>query len=386
MTSDAIAPLEPPSLDHYKLGYRPGLDGIRAVAIGVVLVFHFIGGLDPRRMASPLSFPGGFWGVDLFFVLSGFLITSLLLEEKQRRGAISYTGFYRRRAYRLLPALFAMLLVQLIYTIVYGDPLAKNIENLLPGMFYYANWWQALGHPLAFGTGQTWSLSVEEQFYFFWPVLLVAILHFRTRARVIAPFVALILVAVVSRGLIFHFSDNNWPATYVQTETRLDGLMFGALFSYLLHTGWRPGTWAKPLGYLGAAFLALMLFTTHAYDHWLFYGGYTLIAVACLAFLNLALDETTLVNRILSWKPIRLIGLRAYSIYIWHLIVIQAVFRSMRPGHVDRRFVVAAIFIALASEVSYRFIEKPFLIIKDRPRKTDAAGASGSVRGAPAGG
>ena len=393
MATEPEAPPGPPLLDGYTLGYRPALDGIRALAIAAVILIHLTYGFEPYYLGK--TFKGGFLGVELFFGLSGFLITSLLIEERVRRGSISYRGFYRRRAYRLLPALFFLLLVQVIYTAAYGDHVLHDIKDLLPSVFYFANWWVALGHTLPYGTGQNWSLSVEEQFYFCWPLLLTVILTLRSRNRIVGCFLALTAAAVVTCALVFHLTHNAL-SLYYQSETPLNVLLLGALFAYLLHTGWRPGRWSKPAGYASLLLLGVLLFTIDPYNpfspggldadsRWLYYGGYTVIAVACVLIINLALLEGTIFSKVMAWRPMVIVGERSYSIYIWHLLIIQALHRALPTQPVFLLVVVSLVLIAICSEFSYRFIERPFLALKDRTRRTDTPGMVGTTPGVPHG-
>ena len=151
------------------MGYLPGLDGIRAIAIVAVLLFH--GAIGP--------FPGGFLGVDVFFVLSGFLITSLILEELDRSTTVNFGRFYLGRARRLLPALLLMLLVVgIAVCLVYRDAAYQYARDALASAFYVNNWWyinqhlsyfQAMGRPPLLQ--HLWSLAVEEQFYLIWPAI-----------------------------------------------------------------------------------------------------------------------------------------------------------------------------------------------------------------------
>jgi peptidoglycan/LPS O-acetylase OafA/YrhL len=176
-----------PPVELQRLGYVPALDGIRAFAVLFVMSYHVgrvFARIDPflGRERSWIG-RGGFLGVDLFFVLSGFLITSLLLGEQSKTGRISLGGFYRRRALRLLPALLAMLTVHLLYTVVTGLPLAIETHSIAAVVLYVANWYRTTGHPLAHGLTHLWSLSVEEQFYVLWPVVTIVVLGVRRSLR-----------------------------------------------------------------------------------------------------------------------------------------------------------------------------------------------------------
>src|SRR4051812_8790504 len=172
----------------FKLGRRPPLDGLRAVAILAVIGFHY----------GPTKVGGGYLGVDVFFVLSGFLITALLVQERENKGGISLPAFYLRRARRLLPALFIMLVAVAVYGAIYPHrPESAHLwRDIAAAVFYVANWVHGLGHSLETGLlAHTWSLSVEEQFYLLWPATLVILLARRASRRTIAIVVAIGIAA-----------------------------------------------------------------------------------------------------------------------------------------------------------------------------------------------
>ena len=152
------------------LGHIPALDGIRGLGLVLVVATHALLAFGGQHKEA---LPGGFIGLDAFFVLSGFLITSLLLGEQVRNGRISLRGFYRRRALRLLPALFLLLAVHGFYAIATNLPMNKEITSNLVVLGYVTNWYRATGHVMALGMGHLWSLAVEEQFYFVWPMIIV---------------------------------------------------------------------------------------------------------------------------------------------------------------------------------------------------------------------
>src|SRR5689334_14663285 len=159
----------------FRLGHSPGLDGLRAVSIVLVFTDH----IHQMVPALPQILIGGFYGVDVFFVVSGFLITSLLLEERERFGSVSLKQFYFRRALRLLPALFGILLVTCALGLFLGSLATVNLSpfRLLSIIAYFMNWVRAFETPQSWFLGHFWSLSVEEQFYSAWPLSLLVLLH-----------------------------------------------------------------------------------------------------------------------------------------------------------------------------------------------------------------
>lgn len=355
------------SYGEYRLGFRPGLDGLRGLAILAVLGVHATYLWEPHDAAKFI--PGGYISVDVFFALSGFLITSLLLTEISKTGRLSLRGFYRRRALRLLPVLYAMLAVQLIYTIIEGDPLWETFKGTLLIVAYISNWAQVFGWAQPFGTQQTWSLGVEEQFYLLWPLLLLGITQLSTRRRQMVPFVVLIASALFFRELLWHLNVHYF-SIYVQTEVRLDVLMGGALLAYLLHTGWRPPPWTRQLGYACLIFLIAMVSFVPVDSPWLYhYGGFTIVAFAATGVVFLAMEQESWFGRFLALPWMQAIGRRTYSLYIMHYLIYLAVVRAMYPADLPgERLAVGLVLTVVISEITHRFLEVPFLNLKNRTR------------------
>jgi peptidoglycan/LPS O-acetylase OafA/YrhL len=222
-----------------EMGYLPGLDGLRAIAIIGVLLYH--AGID--------WVPGGFLGVDVFFVLSGFLITSLILEEYDRAGRIDFKRFYIRRARRLLPAVFVLLIaVGIAVLLLYRDALSAFREDALATLLYLNNWWyivvdqsyfESMGRPPLLK--HLWSLSVEEQFYLIWPA--VALLLVRRGGRPLVRRVAIFLAVASTAWMAYLAIRGGYPVdadpsrAYFGTDSHMMGLLIGAA----LATVWRPG-------------------------------------------------------------------------------------------------------------------------------------------------
>jgi peptidoglycan/LPS O-acetylase OafA/YrhL len=173
-----------------------------------------------------------------------------------------------------------------------------------------------------------------------------------------------------------------WSKVYIQTETRLDVLMFGSLLAYLLHTGWRPRPWAARCVYPALAFLLCVVFFAHRDDGWLYYGGYTVVALACTVVVFAALDARSLIGRVLAWAPARVVGLRAYSLYLWHVLVFEAVERAWPGRSSFERLAAGLVITVVASEFSYRFVERPFLALKAR-KTVPPATSPGPLQGGP---
>ena len=300
----------------------PALDGLRGLAVAGVLLFH----------GDHLT--GGFLGVDLFFVLSGFLITSLLLAESSENGSVGLGGFWARRARRLLPALCGLLIGVAIYCLAFADPgeLARIRGDGLATLGYVANWraifagqdyWAMFQSPSPFE--HTWSLAIEEQFYLIWPLIFVGIFAMFRHATARALFVVSLVLAVASSLLMWAlFDPNNVSRVYYGTDTRASSLLLGvALAAYL--AGWGPvkSRWGRialeAVGFAGAAVLAVAWIRVGGQNPWLYKGGFLICGLSVIAVIAAASHpEAGPLSKILSFKPICLLGLISYGVYLWH--------------------------------------------------------------------
>lgn len=328
----ATTPEEP-----WRLGYRPALDGLRGVAIALVILGHArIPGLQAPSTV----------GVTLFFVLSGFLITSLLLEERERTGRIDIVAFYKRRARRLLPALFAFLAVMAVLLAARGEDV---LGTILPPLLYYANWVYVFGGALPL-VGHTWSLSVEEQFYIAWPALLIGLLAI-SRYRGIAIGLLLATVAISVWRLIL------WEPEAIQriaraTDTRADALLIGCAVAFLFAMRPRsvPG-WGvvAATALLGAAMAFEAAIVRYAI-------GLSLTAFAGAVLVAVAASRGV---RVLEWRPLVWLGSISYGLYLWQTPAIGIARRAIDPEPLGVLLgITAAVILATLSR---RFIELPFL-------------------------
>jgi peptidoglycan/LPS O-acetylase OafA/YrhL len=333
-----------------KLGYVPALDGLRGLAIAAVVGVHYFD--------WP---PGGELGVDLFFVLSGFLITTLLLEERGK-GPISLRRFYRRRARRLLPALAVMLAFYLVAEAARGRDALKPV---LLGGLYFANFVQAFQNPnpLAHtGLVPLWSLSQEEQFYVVWPLLLLALMRRRTLAWLLTILVAL----VVYRAVLVFGGASDWRV-YFGPDTHADGLVGGALLAILRL---RHGLRSSPrLANVGLVVFWLALFVQPflpAWEAW----GLPVAEAACVILVASAVAETPL-GSALSARPLVWVGRISYSLYLWNL-ALPVIVGSRNP------WLMLPLSVA-AAYASFRFVEEPFR--RRRPRGLEPAVQSSAATG-----
>jgi peptidoglycan/LPS O-acetylase OafA/YrhL len=352
-----------------EMGYLPGLDGLRALAIIGVLLYH--AGID--------WLPGGFLGVDVFFVISGFLITSLILEEYDRSGRIDFKRFYLGRARRLLPAVVVLLIVVGISVLfVYQDALSAFRQDALATIFYVNNWWyvlvdqsyfESMGRPPLLK--HLWSLSVEEQFYLIWPV--VALLLVRSGGRPFVRRIALLLALASTVWMAVIAIRNGYPVdadpsrAYFGTDSHSMGLLVGAA----LATVWRPGRLSTHIprgtqvivtgtGIVALAVVVAFYLFVGEFTPWLYRGGFLALAFFTTVLIAAVTHPASVLGPALGVGVLRYLGRRSYGIYLWH----WPIFMVTRPG-IDVPWsepVAFAVRLALTlgvAELSYRLVEMP---------------------------
>lgn len=342
------------------LAYSPALDGLRAVSVIVIMLYH----------GGTTWFSGGFLAVDVFFVLSGFLITSLLLVEHERFGRLDLAAFWGRRARRLLPALFLMLVAVLIYSAFLRGQAATTIRSdALATLFYVSNWWFIASGNSYFAQFQdpsplthTWTLAIEEQWYLFLPLVLVFLLpRLRSRRRLAIGFGVLALLSAAEMAWLASPATDG-SRVYYGTDTRLQSLLIGATLAAVLTPGLLerlrvPARWAGPVALLGV--LALMVVVTER-TSWLYEGGFLLFSTVTAALLiAVQARPQGLVARALSLPPVVWIGKISYGLYLWHWPV-YVVLSPARTG-ADGGTLLAVRFIvtfALAT-ASFYWVEMP---------------------------
>ncbi len=348
-----------------RLPYLPGIDALRAIAVLAVFLYH----------AGVGWMPGGFLGVDVFFVISGYLITSLLLSERQRTGAVRLGQFWLRRARRLLPAVGVMIAVTMIVAaIVEPERMAELRGDAIASLAYVANWHFVFEHQSYFDQFQRpslfrhlWSLSVEEQFYLLWPLAFAGGMALFGRKRLL---VGVLAGAIASLALTwFLFDPNDASRVYYGTDTHAAGLLIGVALA-LVWSPWRlrraePGRWCGPVldaaGVLALAYLVLSFLRVDDYDLALFHGGYLWIALAAAAVIAVLAHPSARFGGLLAQAPMVWLGLRSYSFYLWHWPVLAL----SRPGidlPLPRGVLIPLQLLAVLvlADLSYRFVELPF--------------------------
>jgi len=356
------APLAKTEGHDARLFYSPALDGLRALSVIAVLLYH----------AGLKWIPGGFLGVEVFFVISGYLITSLLLSEWVEKGCISFSNFWLRRARRLFPALFLLILAVISYAVVFlPDEVAGLRGDFLSTGLYVNNWFQVFSSKSYFETvgrpsllKHMWSLAVEEQFYLFWPVALFLLLRFLRKSLVLFVILAGILTSIASMAVLYQ-PDTDPSRIYFGTDTRAAGLLFGAALAFIRRPGkseekevnWLTQTAGlAALGVLAACFIFVTEFNALLYR-----GGFTVVDLAAAGLIAVAVSPRgRVLASLLSWKPLLWVGLRSYGIYLWHF----PVFAVTRPEldvtikGLPLLFMRLALTAVLAA-LSYHFVEKP---------------------------
>ena len=239
--------------------------------------------------------PGGTVSLDSFFVLSGFLITSLMLREQKRNDRIDAKGFYRRRAMRLLPPLLAVLVFQAIMALNSGVSYHEEWTSLTSVVFYYSNWKlafnsNALGGNIAPGLQHLWSLALEEQFYFIWPLVTIFFLTIRTKLRTVVIVLVTLIVAIAIHRALMYNGPNSWYADFIRTDTRADGILLGCLLAHLWMRYREPKRGVKIAATISAIFLLICLPLVNTTAPFLFDGGISAIDLACALIILALLD------------------------------------------------------------------------------------------------
>jgi peptidoglycan/LPS O-acetylase OafA/YrhL len=349
--------------------YLPGLDGLRALAVLAVVAYHLNLGWAQ----------GGLLGVGVFFTLSGYLITDLLLNQYDRTGRLQMADFWLRRARRLLPALFVMLTVVVAWvTLLDRSQLPAIRGAVAASVGYVSNWWLIAQHSSYFARfsppsplGHLWSLAVEEQFYLIWPWLLWFGLRWfgrrgGTGARPRLAAATLLLAAASAVAMAMFYQPGYDPTrVYDGTDTRAFGLLIGAALAFVwpscrLRSDVADG--ARRIldgtGIAGLAIIFVLIWRTSEYSAFLYHGGMVLLSVATALVVGAAASPASRVGVALGCRPLRWIGVRSYGIYLWHFPIIVLTTPADGQETLLRGTLQVAASIAVAA-VSWRFIEEP---------------------------
>ncbi len=370
--------------------YLPGLDGLRAIAVVAVMIYH----------AHHSWLPGGFLGVEVFFIISGYLITLLLIGEHERTGTVNLRGFWKRRFRRLLPALYVMMAGVAVYTVAFYPAARERTRgDFVGGIFYISNWYQILvGQGYAASEAfvplrHLWSLAVEEQFYFVWPLLMLLFMRRRDpRPSLGVKLIATSLGLTVFMGVVFaggfvpaacsaENSNGYWhifgrcvsinDTLYLSSITRAGGLMLGAGFAVL----WRPMAIlrgpmrfkhrrldvmaAVSLVVLLLFFWKMYLFEEGAYNPWLFRGGFFATGIVTLFLVAAVTHQMAAAGGVLGNPLFRWIGTRSYGLYLYHWPIYQIIRKQAQIQLTLPKMLLAWAIALPITELSYRFVETP---------------------------
>jgi peptidoglycan/LPS O-acetylase OafA/YrhL len=356
-----------------RLGFVPGLDGLRGVAVLLVMMSHLqavVGRIDITGIGVVDGFiDGGYLGVDLFFVLSGFLITSLLLAEHGTTGRVRFGSFYARRALRLLPALYFMLLCHAFYTLVADFDRAAEWDSIRSAVLYVSNWQVANElFTVATGTNHLWSLAIEEQFYLVWPLVLLTCLGWNRSTRTVVTVLLAAIGLIMIRRLMLLEDDLTWIELFVRTDTRADSLLVGALLGQLWVRGATPIRGVAEAAWAATAAGVVYIASVGAADSIGYQGGLTFFA-ACAAVVILAVvNGDWSATRALEWPPLQAVGRVSYGLYLWHFPVFHAVRHHAADLPEVPRVLLALAITTFATLTSWYCLERPLQAIRRRLR------------------
>jgi peptidoglycan/LPS O-acetylase OafA/YrhL len=349
-----------------RLPYMPGVDGLRAIAVLAVFVYHFHNGGG--------WLPGGFLGVDVFFVISGYLITSLLLSEFRKEGRVDLVRFWLRRARRLLPAVGVFIAVVMIIGAFFDLGQISTLRGqALASMAYVTNWDLILSHQSYFQEfarpslfRHLWSLAVEEQFYLLWPLAFAfCMTRFGHRRLVIG-----VIVGAIASSLLMAilFDPANPNRVFYGTDTRATPLLIGVALAFVWHperlkpqTGTLAPAALDALGAFGLSMVVISFLTVHDYEISLYHGGFLLLSIWTAMLVAALAHPAARIGRTLGNPGLRWLGVRSYSFYLWHWPILELT----RPGvdvplHGPVLFTLQLGATLALADLSYRYVEQPF--------------------------
>jgi peptidoglycan/LPS O-acetylase OafA/YrhL len=348
-----------------KFKHYPALDGLRGVSIILVLVVHV-------HLLAPWTsgfFAGGSLGVDVFFVVSGFLITSLLLTEYATGGSINLGDFYVRRMLRLAPALISVLLFTCVVALLIGSFLKLGLTplRLASTVGYFTNWVRAFEPAQVWFLAHFWSLAIEEQFYLLWPISLILLLKFCSRRTILLIVIAAIIASGALKITLF-LSGETSRRIFYGSDTRADVVLMGCLVAMLIQWNLLPKFLQNErtrASLTKAGVIVLCAFFLIAGESFapLYLGGFTLVALSVgIVITHITLSPDSSLSRVLRNSIVVWIGRRSYGLYLWHWPVYELC--RLLPEPLILISAIAGSFIVAA--LSYRFIESPFLRLKRR--------------------
>lgn len=345
--------------------YMPGLDGVRAVAVIAIIIYH----LNPQWLS------GGFLGVDTFFVISGYLITSLLLTEYHNTGKIKLMSFWLRRVKRLIPAVLFLVMGVIVLSLIFMPTEIQKVRaDSIAAIFYVSNWWYIMQNVDCFEQfavqplKHLWSLAIEEQFYLVFPIVLLSLLSFIRRLKSIRIIFLILLVISMIAMMVLYVPNENVARVYFGTDTRIQTLLMGVLLALV----WPPfqlkakvnrqmRTMIDTAGVVGLAILFICFKFVSETNSILYYGGFFLISTVTLLVIASSVHPSGYFAKFLGNKVFTFIGSRSYSLYLWHYPIIVLIHHQFVQGQIPPLvYVVEILLMVLMAEFSYKFIEQPF--------------------------
>ena len=349
-----------------RLPYRAGIDGLRGLAVAAVVLYH----------AEVSWLPAGFLGVDVFFVVSGYLITALLLAEWQRDRAVDLARFWRRRARRLLPAVVVLLVGAGAATLLTAhDAAARFRGDAIAALAYVSNWWQVVGDQSYFESvgrppvlQHLWSLAIEEQFYVVAPIVLLVALRLGVRRRGIVAGALAAAAGSTALMWLLHEPGTDPSRIYFGTDTRAAGLLVGVA----LAAAWSPGrlqrhvtTGARRMldsaAAAGLVALVALMARLDEFGNGLYRGGFLAASLAAAVVVAVVAHPSSRTGRLLGLRPLRWMGTRSYALYLWHWpVFVLTRSRLDVPLSGASLFLLRLLLTAALAEASFRLVERPF--------------------------
>lgn len=359
-----MEPTPPPEISHFQR--IDSLDGFRAIAITAVLGFHIpVMWPEIPWTVDPVR-EGGFIGVDMFFVLSGFLITSLLIKEHANSGNVNFKRFFLRRSARLIPPLLLCVVVSFGLAIRFEEDIQTFLLSATLAIFYVFNWGVVFDLRRSLQVGHLWSLSLEEQFY---SAIAIIVYFYRRLTHILSlqGFIVITSLSIISWSIIAKIYilrtgdvSANWVTLFFRTDLRADTFFIGSLTAVF-----RQNNSTKPTKLINATFLPsvfvliIYMISANADDAFNYRGGLTIVAIASAYVILAASYQGTIAERFLSSWPLKSIGLLSYSIYLIHM----PVFNALSPNNASMKYLLrvplAVIAVLLYSILSYFFLERP---------------------------
>ncbi|BAH16815.1 acyltransferase family protein [Macrococcoides caseolyticum] len=344
--------------------YLPGLDGIRAIAVIAIIIFH----LNPKWL------PGGFLGVDTFFVISGYLIAMLLINEYEKTGTINIFQFWIRRMKRLFPPVLFMILIVIQYIIFFDQSLLYQLKkDVIAALLYISNWWYIFDGLSYFESFEArplehlWSLAIEEQFYLLFPLILILMLNKWSKKNILLLFFVVSILSAILMSTLYDPAANV-SRIYFGTDTRLQTLLLGVMCAFI----W-PAFKLKYdaprilvviidfLGFIGLIVLMYSIYKLSEHSAFLFNGGFYVLGIFTLLIIMAAVHPSSIMSRLLGIKPLTVIGKYSYSLYLWHYPVIVLMQKHFVQGQVPIYIHISSVILTIVLAVfSYKLIERPY--------------------------